>query len=49
MITHKTYKTTKGEWIMPKDVVLKDGKFIKNKRSFGRRPKRENVKVKKML
>ena len=28
MITHKTYKTTKGEWIMPKDVVLKDGKFI---------------------
>ena len=31
MITHKTYKTTKGEWIMPKDIVLRDGKFIELK------------------
>ena len=25
MITHKTYKTKKNEWIMPKDVISKDG------------------------
>ena len=31
MITHKTYKTTKGEWIMPKDIVLRDGKYIELK------------------
>ena len=31
MITHKTYKTTKGEWVMPKDIVLRDGKFIELK------------------
>ena len=29
MITHKTYKTLKNEWVMPKDVVMKDGKLIK--------------------
>ena len=28
MITHKTYKNTKNEWIMPKDIVLHDGNLI---------------------
>ena len=31
MITHKTYKTSKNEWIMPKEVVMKDGELIKMK------------------
>ena len=31
MITHKTYKTSNGEWVMPKEVVLKDGQLLKNK------------------
>ena len=31
MITHKTYKTKKNEWVMPKDVILLDGKFIRDK------------------
>ena len=31
MITHKTYITEKKEWVMPKDVVLVDGNFLKNK------------------
>ena len=30
MITHKTYKTQNGEWVMPKDVILSEGKFIKS-------------------
>ncbi len=29
MITHKTYKTSKNEWVMPKEIVMKDGKLIK--------------------
>ena len=29
MITHKTYKTKQGEWVMPKDVVIKDKKLLK--------------------
>ena len=28
MITHKTYKNTSGEWIMPKDIALKEEKMI---------------------
>ena len=31
MITHKTYKTSQNEWVMPKDVVYKDGVLIKEK------------------
>ncbi len=31
MITHKTYKTSNGEWVMPKEVVLKDGQLLRNK------------------
>ena len=33
MITHKTYKTSKNEWVMPKDVVSKDGLLISKKTS----------------
>ena len=29
MITHKTYKTNNNEWVMPKEVVISDGKLIK--------------------
>ena len=28
MITHKTYRTEKNEWVMPKDVALKDGNLV---------------------
>jgi len=28
MITHKTYKTSKNEWVMPADIALLDGKLI---------------------
>ena len=28
MITHKTYRNDKNEWIMPKDIVLKDGDLV---------------------
>ena len=31
MITHKTYKTNKNEWVMPTDVALVDGKLIHQK------------------
>ncbi len=31
MITHKTYKTKKNEWIMPKDVISRDGDLYKEK------------------
>ena len=31
MITHKTYKTTNNEWVMPKEVISKDGKFLREK------------------
>ena len=29
MITHKTYKTTSNEWVMPKDVAITENKFIR--------------------
>ena len=28
MITHKTYKNLKGEWILPKNVAVKDGNLV---------------------
>jgi len=28
MITHKTYQNSNGEWIMPKEVAIKDGKLV---------------------
>ena len=31
MITHKTYKNKKNEWVMPKNVAVVDGKLIHNK------------------
>ncbi len=31
MITHKTYKTSKNEWVMPIEVVSVDGKLLKRK------------------
>ena len=31
MITHKTYKTTNDEWVMPKEVIFNDGKLIREK------------------
>ena len=31
MITHKTYKTNKNEWVMPAEVALVDGKLIHQK------------------
>ena len=31
MITHKTYKTSNNEWVMPKDVVSKNGNLLWNK------------------
>ena len=31
MITHKTYRTSKSDWVMPKEVILKDGKLMKIK------------------
>ncbi len=31
MITHKTYKTQKNEWVMPKDVISDRGKLIRDK------------------
>ena len=27
MITHKTYKTSNNEWVMPKEVVINNGKL----------------------
>ena len=31
MITHKTYKTSNNEWVMPKEVVSKNGNLLWNK------------------
>ncbi len=31
MITHRTYKTKNNEWIMPKEVISRDGKFLREK------------------
>ena len=31
MITHKTFKTSKDEWVMPMEVVSVDGKLLKHK------------------
>ena len=33
MITHKTYKTSSNEWVMPKEIVLKNGSFLLGKSS----------------
>ena len=33
MITHKTYRTKKNEWIMPKEIISKDGKLFRIKDS----------------
>ena len=31
MITHKTYKTNNNEWVMPKEVLINNGKLIREK------------------
>ena len=31
MITHKTYKTSNNEWVMPKEVLINDGKLIRER------------------
>ena len=31
MITHKTYKTMKNEWVMPKEVIIVNGKHLRDK------------------
>tara|TARA_Y100000992_G_scaffold281556_1_gene229399 strand:+ start:1920 stop:4229 length:2310 start_codon:yes stop_codon:yes gene_type:complete len=31
MITHKTYKTSKNEWVMPKEVVIKNNKLLRSR------------------
>ena len=31
MITHKTYRNQQGEWVMPKDIALKDGQLVEIK------------------
>ncbi len=31
MITHKTYKTSKNEWVMPKEVIIKDKQLLRLK------------------
>ena len=31
MITHKTYKTSNNEWVMPKEVLINNGKLIREK------------------
>ena len=31
MITHKTYKTANNEWVMPIEVVSKNGKLLRTK------------------
>ncbi len=31
MITHKTYKTKNNEWVMPKEVISKDGNLLREK------------------
>ena len=51
MITHKTYKTKLNEWVMPKEVVVKDGKFIrdKTKEVLEEGPSEKMSKSKKML
>jgi leucyl-tRNA synthetase len=28
MVTHETYKDSDGKWVMPKDVILRDGKAV---------------------
>ena len=49
MITHKTYKTEKNEWVMPKEVVSKDGKLFreKTKESIEEGPSEKMSKSKK--
>tara|TARA_B100000989_G_C19462362_1_gene436786 strand:- start:270 stop:1130 length:861 start_codon:yes stop_codon:yes gene_type:complete len=31
MITHKTYKTQNGEWVMPKEVIINNGNLVREK------------------
>ena len=31
MITHKTYKTAKNEWVIPKEIISKDGELFREK------------------
>ena len=31
MITHKTYKTSNNEWVMPKEVLIDNGKLVREK------------------
>ena len=31
MITHKTYKTAKNEWVVPKEIISKDGELFREK------------------
>ena len=31
MITHKTYKTAKNEWVVPKEIISKDGELLREK------------------
>ena len=50
MITHKTYRTNKNEWVMPADVALIDGKLISKIKTLiieGQQKKCQNLK--KML
>ena len=49
MITHKTYKTNKNDWVMPKDVAIVDGNLvhIKTKESITEGPTEKMSKSKK--
>ena len=51
MITHKTYKTSNNEWVMPKEVLINNGKLIreKTKESLIEGPCEKMSKSKKML
>ena len=49
MITHKTYKDAHGEWVMPKDVAIKDGGLVslKNQSKVTEGPTEKMSKSKK--
>ena len=51
MITHKTYKTSNNEWVMPKEVLINNGKLIreKTKESLIEGPWKKCQNQKKML
>ena len=50
MITHKTYQTSNGAWVMPKDIAIKEGKLIDINTSdvVNERACEKNVQIKKM-